>query len=75
MDVTEDPLSSGPTVAVLHEAMADGWIVSTRGRTGGYWRTDKPSYKDLREALDDLEGRLHFVLSSISGVRSLIETP
>ena len=55
--------------------MADGWIVSTRGRTGGYWRTDKPSYKDLREALDDLEGRLHFVLSSISGVRSLIETP
>lgn len=71
---SDDALSTGPTVAVLKEAIDDGWIVSTRGPSGGYWRTDKPSYGVLSEALDDLDGKLRAALDSISGIRSLIST-
>jgi hypothetical protein len=43
-------LSTAATV-VVREAIEQGWMISTRGPAGGYWRTDKAMVKSLDEAL------------------------
>lgn len=48
-------LTTSPTVAVLHEAIRDGWIYSTRGPKGGYWRTDKQLGNGIAEAFEEYE--------------------
>lgn len=65
-------LSTAATVAVLKEAIDDGWIFSTRGPDGGYWRTDKRTLPGLNEALDDLERHLKATLGSVHAVRAAI---
>lgn len=68
----EDFLSTGPTVAVLNEAIDAGWLYSTRGPSGGYWRTDRQSYRTLDATLTDLEDKLRATLEAISATREAI---
>lgn len=66
-------LSTAATVGVLREAIKDGWIISTRGPEGGYWRTDKPvAGKSLSDALAVLADELHAALRSIQIVQEAI---
>jgi DNA-binding IscR family transcriptional regulator len=66
-------LSTAATVGVLQEAIADGWITSTRGPAGGYWRTEKPLPSgSLVEALAALADHLQATLQSIQVVQAAI---
>lgn len=65
-------LSTSPTVGVLKEAITEGWIHSTRGQDGGYWRTDKQANVGLDEALDDLEQQFRATLRAIGTVRDAL---
>ncbi len=66
-------LSTGATVTVLGEAMRDGWITSTRGPNGGYWRTDRPVLNgSLAAALAALTASLQATLQAITAVEKAI---
>lgn len=65
-------LSTAATVAVLKEAIDNGWIYSTRGPEGGYWRTTKKATPRLGETLDELEAQLRHALGSIHTLRAAI---
>ncbi len=69
-------LATGATVGVLREAVQDGWITSTRGPAGGYWRTAKPIPNgSLVEALAALADQLQATLLSIQVVQEVISSP
>ena len=65
-------LSTAATVGVLREAIEQGWIISTRGPAGGYWRTDKAMVKSLDEALAALADQLAGTLRSIQVAQDAI---
>ena len=66
-------LSTASTVGVLREAIDDGWILSTRGPQGGYWRTDKTvASSALSDALTALASQLQATLTSIRVVQESI---
>ncbi len=65
-------LSTAATVAVLKEAIKDGWIFSTRGPDGGYWRTEKRVHVDLEEFLTQLERQAQDMLGSVRAIRAII---
>lgn len=66
-----DDLSTASTVGVLREAINDGWITSTRGPQGGYWRTEKPVLdRSFTEAVSDLAEQLDATLRSVRNVQS-----
>jgi DNA-binding IscR family transcriptional regulator len=66
-------LSTAATVRVLREAIEDGWIVSTRGPDGGYWRTEKPTKNgSLTEALAALADQLQATLQCVRAVQDAI---
>lgn len=66
-------LSTAATVAVLREAINDGWIISTRGPEGGYWRTEKAMPNaSLADALTALANQLQATLGSIQVVQEAI---
>jgi DNA-binding IscR family transcriptional regulator len=67
-------LATASTVGVLQEAIEDGWITSTRGPKGGYWRTEKAVEKgSLTDALDALANQLQATLQSIQVVQEAIQ--
>lgn len=66
-------LSTASTVAVLQDAIDDGWIFSTRGPNGGYWRTEKPVRIGLDEAVEELVTNLQAALGSAQTVRSILD--
>jgi hypothetical protein len=67
-------LATASTVGVLQEAMDDGWIISTRGPKGGYWRTEKAAPNgSLTDALAALANQLQATLQSIQVVQEAIE--
>jgi hypothetical protein len=66
-------LSTAATVGVLREAIDDGWIISTRGPEGGYWRTEKAvTSGSLIDALAALANQLQVTLGSIQVVQEAI---
>jgi hypothetical protein len=65
-------LSTAATVGVLREAIDDGWIISTRGPEGGYWRTEKVMAGSLIDALAALANQLQATLRSIQVVQEAI---
>lgn len=65
-------LSTAATVTVLKEAIDDGWIFSTRGPEGGYWRTAKKATPGLAETLDELELQLRSALGSVQTLRTIV---
>ena len=67
-------LSTASTVAVLQDAIDDGWIYSTRGPKGGYWRTNKKARVGLDEALDELIGSLRAATNAAQTVRDILAT-
>lgn len=69
LSAAAEDLSTAATVAVLKEAIKDGWIVSTRGPDGGYWRTEKRMRVDLEELLGQLERQAQDMLSSVAAIR------
>lgn len=63
-------LSTAATVGVLHESIAAGYLQSTRGPDGGYWRTAKPMPDgSLVEALSNLADQMQATLQSIRVVQ------
>lgn len=67
-------LSTASTVAVLQDAIDDGWIYSTRGPKGGYWRTDKKVTVGLNDALDELIDSLRAATNAAQTVRGILVT-
>ena len=74
-------LTTSPTVAVLQEAIRDGWIYSTRGPKGGYWRTDKQLGigiaevpEEIAEALEEYERCRRAEQSAWQTLRGLLAT-
>lgn len=68
-------LSTAATVGVLHEAIKDGYLESTRGPDGGYWRTAKPMPDgSLVEALSNLADQIQATLQSIRVVQKAMGT-
>ncbi len=65
-------LATGPTVKVLGEAITEGLLHSTRGSTGGYWRTDKPAPVSTDADWDALRAALRQAQESLSIAWSLI---
>ena len=66
-------LATAATVGVLREAIEDGWITSTRGPDGGYWRTGKvTAEQSLSDALAALASQLTTTLSSIKAAQEAI---
>lgn len=69
-------LSTAATVGVLREAIKDGWITSTRGPAGGYWRSGQPLPNgSLVLALADLAAQLQATLQSIRVVQAALPPP
>lgn len=66
-------LSTASTVAVLQEAIDEGWIYSTRGPNGGYWRTEKKVDVGLKEALVELISSLSAATAAALTVREILD--
>ena len=65
-------LGTSATVKVLKEAIDDGWLYSTRGPDGGYWRTEKPAHLGLASRIDELERQLQGALGSVQAIRAAL---
>lgn len=65
-------LSTASTVAVLQDAIDDGWIYSTRGPKGGYWRTSKKAQVGLEEAVNELIDSLRAATNAAQTVRGIL---
>lgn len=73
LSVAAGGLSTAATVAVLREAIEDGWITSTRGPRGGYWRTEQSiATVLLGDALEQLSQQLTLTLRSIQAVQEVL---